>query len=215
METDLKDIYQLKEDFDKVNSSDNLAYIRFYENNQESIENIDITKNEEHYDSKLRLFSEYGISLVGGGFYTKGASVLAEAIPMFENAPNQDFDELKEISYFEHLLWCYGIALWETKQLNDSIKIFDRLVDYYPDNDKYRKWRNQLKANKISKITTPLWIICLIWLLGELTLFEQFESMTRFKLSLIGFILLLTVSFFEYYKYLTKNKKNTNAQQRL
>ena len=207
METGLKDIHQLKEEFDNLNSSDNLAYIKFYENNLDSIDRIDIEKDDDHYNAKLRLFSEYGLSLVGGGHYTRGASVLEKAIPMFENAPNQDFNKLKEISYFEHLLWSYGVALWETKRIESSIDVFSRLVDYYPDNDKYRSWLNGLKATKIKKYTKPLWIAITIWLVCDLTIFEKFESIVQFRLSIFGATLLVIVGLLELYIYITKRKK--------
>lgn len=207
MEPELKSIHKLKEEFDKLNSSDNSAYIRFYENNINSIDKIDITKDDDHYTAKLRLYSEYGLSLVGGGHYTKGASVLEKAIPMFENAPNQDFNKLREISYFEHLLWSYGVALWETKQIESSVKIFNRLVDYYPDNEKYRSWLNALKVIKIKKYTKPLWAVCMIWLIGELTVFEKFDTNTQFNLSIIGAGLLIIVGLLELYIYITKRQK--------
>lgn len=207
METGLKDIHQLKDEFDNLNSSDNLAYIRFYENNLDSIDRIDIEKDDDHYNAKLRLFSEYGLSLVGGGHYTRGASVLEKVIPMFENAPNQDFNKLKEISYFEHLLWSYGVALWETKRVESSIDVFNRLVDYYPDNDKYRSWLNGLKATKIKKYTKPLWLAIAIWLVCDLTIFERFESIVQFRLSIFGAALLVIVGLLELYIYITKRKK--------
>lgn len=208
----MKNTDEIQIEFSRLNQSDSRGIIRFYENNLDSIENIDISQNDDNYEIKLKILCDYGVSLVIVGNYSKGVEILKTAIPMFEYAPGQEQSKLKSNGYFENLLWSYGLALWETKKLNDSIKIFDRLVEYYPDNDKYRKWLNQLKANKISKITTPLWIVCMVWLFGELTIFEKFESTTRFKLALIGFILLLIVSFLEYYKYKTKNKKSTNAQ---
>ena len=67
----LKNIVQLKEEFDAIDSKDNLAYIRFYENNIDSIDNIDTTKDHDHYKAKVQLDSEYGLSLVGGGYYSK------------------------------------------------------------------------------------------------------------------------------------------------
>jgi hypothetical protein len=42
MDSELKDIHQLKKEFDDLNSSDKLAYIRFYESNIDSIDKIDI-----------------------------------------------------------------------------------------------------------------------------------------------------------------------------
>ena len=207
MTSEIKDIHTLKKEFDEVPSSDNLAFVNFYERNSHSVESININKDEGHYNAKLRLVSEYGISLFGSGQYTQAVKVLSEAIPMFENAPNQNRSDLKNISYFEHLLWSYAVSLSETKDLNDSIKQFERLVDYKPENDKYRNWLKALKGQKISKLIKPLWIFIFAWLIGEFTFFENFSSELQFRLSLIGGFLLLIAGGFELYIYLIKKKK--------
>ena len=113
------------------------------------MESININKDELHYNAKLRLVSEYGMSLFASGQDTQAVKVLSKAISMFENTPNQNKSDLKNISYFEHLLWSYAVSLFETKDLNDSIKQFERLVDYKPENDKYRNLLKDLKGQKI------------------------------------------------------------------
>jgi tetratricopeptide (TPR) repeat protein len=207
MTSEIKDIHTLKKEFDEVPSSDNLAFVNFYERNSHSVESININKDEGHYKVKLRLVSEYGISLYGSGQYTQAVKVLSEAIPMFENAPKQNGSDLKNISYFEHLLWCYAVSLSETKDLNDSIKQFERLVDYKPENHKYRNWLKALKGQKRSKLIKSLWIFIFAWLIGEFTFFENFSSELQFRLSLIGGFLLLIAGGFELYSYLIKKKK--------
>jgi tetratricopeptide (TPR) repeat protein len=182
MPSEIKDIQTLKKEFDEVPSSDNLAFVNFYERNSHSVESININKDQGHYNAKSRLVSEYGISLFGSGQYTKAVKVLSEAIPMFENAPNQNKSELKNISYFEHLLWSYAVSLFETKDLNESIKQFERLVAYKPENDKYRKWLKAIKGQKISNLIKPLWVFMFAWLIGEFTFFENFGPEWHYKL---------------------------------
>lgn len=207
MTTEIKDIYTLKKEFDEVPSSDNLAFVNFYELNSHSVESIDINKDEGHYNAKLRLDSEYGISLCGSGQYTKAVKVLFDAISMFENAPKQNKSDLKSISYFEHLLWNYAVSLYEIKALNDSIKQFERLVEYKPQNDKYRNWLKALKGQKISKLIKPIWTLIFVWIIGEFTFFESFDPQLQLTLSWIGVLLLVIVGGFESYVYLIKKKK--------
>lgn len=203
----VKDVQQLNAEFDKLGNSDNLAMIQFYEANLESINHIDTNQDNNHYDSKMRLQSEYGLSLVSAGYYTKALLVLADSIQMFENSPSIENDKIHTITYFEHLLWNYGVALWETKRIHDATLLFERLVRNYPKNEKYRAWLNGLKAEKIKKFTKPFWIICGIWLLGELTLFEKFDPSIQLTLSLVGVLLLVVVGIAELYIYLTMKKK--------
>jgi tetratricopeptide (TPR) repeat protein len=210
METIIKDANKLKEEFDNLHLTDNLAYVKFYESNIRSIELIDINKDTDHYRLKLRLLCEYGISLVGAGRFTNGSDVLMKAIKMFENAPNQDSEKLKDVPYFEHLLWYYGIALWETKNIDSAIEIFNRLVIFCPENDKYRNWLNGLKANKIRKYTSLLWVICGFWLVGEYTFFDKFATKTHLIISIIGLVLLLTTISVEFYIYMIKRNKKRN-----
>lgn len=203
----VKDVQQLNAEFDKLGNSDNLALIQFYEANLESINHIDTSQDNNHYDSKMRLQSEYGLSLVSAGYYTKALMVLADSIQMFENSPSIENDKIYTITYFEHLLWNYGVALWETKRIHDATLLFERLVRNYPKNEKYRAWLNGLKAEKIKKITKPFWIICGIWLLGELTLFEKFDPSIQLTLALVGVLFLVVVGIAELYIYLTMKKK--------
>jgi tetratricopeptide (TPR) repeat protein len=197
MISEYKTIQQLEDEFDLLTPSDNLAFIRFYENNKHSIENTDSSIDGLNDKFKLKLVCEYGMSLVDGGQYAKGVSILEKAIPMFENEPDNSKTDLKNNSYLEHLLWHYGFALWEIKQINDSIKIFKRLVNYYPENDKYRNWLTSLKASKIRKIANPIWIACFIWLLGDLIIFSKLDSQTRLFFSILGVSLLITVGIME------------------
>jgi len=207
MALEIKDIYTLKKEFEEIPSSDNLAFVNFYEHNRYSAERINTNKDEEHYNAKLRFISGYGISLSGSGQYTQAVKVLSEAIPMFENAPDWIKVELKSTSYIELILWNYAVSLYETKALNNSIKQFERLVEYKPKNDNYRNWLKALRGEKISKLIKPLWIFIAVWLIGELTFFENFSSELQFRLSLIGGFLLLIALGFELYIYLIKKKK--------
>jgi len=207
MNLELKNIQTLKKEFDEISSSDNLAFIRFFENNLTSIESIDPDSDEAHYNTKLRLNCEYGMSLSGSGKHVKAVEVLGKAIPMFEKAPNQDQSKLRNSSYFEYLLWSYVISLYETKALNEPITLLKRLVEYKPENEKYGSWLKALKAQKISKLRKPLWVLLFLSLVGELFFFERIDAIFEFNLSLIGGFLLLVVVTFEFYLYMTTRRK--------
>jgi tetratricopeptide (TPR) repeat protein len=124
----MKDIYQLKDEFDKIGKSDYLAMIKFYESNIVYINNIDIEIDSHHYDAKLRLQSEYGLCLVNAGYYSPAISILESSIKMFENSPTLNSDKLYTNTYFELLLWNYGIALWKQKKYQKPLYC---LKDWY------------------------------------------------------------------------------------
>jgi tetratricopeptide (TPR) repeat protein len=203
----LKDIKTLKEEYDKVPSSDNLLYVKFHEENLDSINNIDLHKDTAHYNVKLKLTCEYGISLFGSGQYTKAVKTLSEAIPMFENERNWTEEELKAVGYFENLLWYQAVSLYETNKINESIVLLQRLTNYYPQNDRYNNWLKAIKSQKITKSIRPLWFVAVAWVVAEFTVFENFDSRTQFILSIIGFALFAIGASFEFYNYIFNKKK--------
>jgi len=207
MEREQEKISKLMQEFSDLHNFSDLAFIKFYEKNKILIDSIDINKSDDNYNTRLRFLSEYGISLTGSGNYRKSVEILGQAIPLYENAPNPECEQFKEIPYVEKLLWNYGYALHQINQTKKSIEIFKRLNNLYPENDLYRNWYFGLKAINLSKIIKPMWIICFFWILGEVTFFEKFDRAIRFKLATIGVILYLSVALFQLYIYLTKKGK--------
>ena len=155
----MKNIQELKEEFEKVRSSGDRSFIKFYEANIDSIDDIDPTLNEDNYNVKLRLQSEYGLSLVGAGYYTKAIPLIEDSIFMFEELYRADINKLYGITFFELLLFNLGRACWETKNILKASLTFNRLVENYPENEKYRSWLNGLKVEKVKKIIRPVWIL--------------------------------------------------------
>jgi tetratricopeptide (TPR) repeat protein len=202
-----KDIYALKVESEKISLNAHEEYIRFYENNIDSIDNIDISFSDDNYYTKLRLFSEYGVRLVCAGYFSKGANVLEKAVPMFENAPEQDYESLKDSSYFGNMLWSYGLALHESKQTDKAIEIFQRLLTYYPENEKYRNWFYGLKVNRASKYSRPFYIIGLVWLVCYFTIFKSLKIDSLLFVTLISGLFLLLMAIMEFRILFLKKKK--------
>ncbi|WP_027421231.1 tetratricopeptide repeat protein [Crocinitomix catalasitica] len=218
MEREPKDILQLERELNGLNLDDPLAFINFYERNTNAIDSIEISKDAQHYYFKLRLFYKYGLNLAGRGEYTKSVTVLEKALKMFDRNPRINTEDGREIISIESLLWNYGASLWETKQIERSKTVFERLVKDYPNNDKYKKWLNGLLDERLSKITQPFWIVGGIWLVCELTIFKNFDSNTQFWLSIGGALILLTLLALELVGYLMKRKstrvhKNNNKSK--
>lgn len=208
----MKDIFELKEEYDKIEPSDNMNMIRFYERNIDSIKNININKGQEHYNVKLRLDCEYGLSLVNKGHYSKGVRFLEDAIQMFEKSANLDYEKLNEISYFESLLWNYGYALYQIKDYSKSFEVFKRLTSYYPKNDRYKAWLHELKLKRTAKILRLIWVLVVIWLVGEYTIFDKLNSQTQSVTNFFGIVILLLVIGTELYIYIEKRKKRHTTQ---
>ena len=164
----MKSIQELKDEYDQLGKADYLAMIKFYESNVDSIDAIDIAIDNVHYDAKMHWKSGYGMSLVSAGYYSQSTTVLEDSISMFENSPSIEPDKLYTINYFEHVLWNYGIALWENKNIPKAKMLFERLTKHYPDNEKYRAWLNGLKTQSLRKIANIVALIGALLLIGEM-----------------------------------------------
>jgi len=124
---------------------------------------------------------------------------------MFENAPNQDQTKLFGITYYEHLLWNYAIGLDRAKHFEDSVDAFKRLVECYPNNNKY--WLKDAKSYKIRKLLKPLWGICFVSLIGEFTFFEKLDTKIQFYLATIGAVTLVFTVMLEVWIYIIRMGK--------
>jgi tetratricopeptide (TPR) repeat protein len=202
-----KDIITLKAEFDNKIHHSHQDYIRFYEDNKDAIDSIDITLSSENYNTKMDLFCEYGVRLVCAGYFKKGAEILEKAVPMYEFAPDRNSDDLKNDSFFENLLWSYGLALHESKKSKTAIDIFQRLISYYPDNDKYRNWYFGLKIILIKKNLRPVYTIGIVYLICYFTFLRNSDSDMKFILAMISALFLLIIVTMELIIYMLNRKK--------
>jgi tetratricopeptide (TPR) repeat protein len=203
---EFKDIYQLKKEFDKLPEGNNLEYIKFYENNIDSIDTIDINKDSEHFNAKLRLVCEYGLSLTRHGIMKSGLKVLEEAIKMHENSPYIERLELKDVNYYQTLLWNFAIGLNNINDYKRAEVQFKRLVEYYPKNEKYKAWLISIKSKKIQKIKNPLWFIFLIWFVLKFIVSDKLSPEFKIWNLVFGISLLTVIFLFDGYFYWIKRK---------
>lgn len=201
----MKDFNQLIQEFEQLSKSDDLVMIKFYESNIDLIENTPYQPQE--FDHKLKMTGEYGLSLVSAGLYSKATKVLKSVIQQFKIIAERKDKDPYEITYFEHLLWNYGVALWEIKNTKETKIVFEELVKHYPKNEKYHAWLNGLKANKIQKINNVFLVIGAFYLVGNYTFFDKLNEDVQNILSWLSIPILITFLALELYIYLLKRKK--------
>lgn len=203
----MKSNQELKAEYDQLGKSDYLAMIKFYESNIDAIEAIDITIDNAHYDTKMHWQSEYGMSLVSAGYYSQAIPILKNSIAMFENAPSIESERLYSISYFEHVLWSYGVALWEIKNIPEAKQLFERLTKYYPNNEKYRAWLNGLKTQFLRKVANGVAFLGALLLIGEISIFERMNLDSNLPLFLLEILVVLVYISLELRIYLINKKR--------
>lgn len=208
----MKDIKLLKKECDNLKIDDNQAYIDFYENNMESIEQIDSNKDKEHFNVKLQFTSQFGTSLVGVKQYSRGKLVLMNVISTYEKSAEEDKRDLREWQSFENVLWNYGLALQLLDEDKLSYNVFNRLVKYYPESKIYRVWLKSLRLILLRKYVTTLTIVVILWVLSEFTIFNKLDSRIQDKLSFISDFLLGTWCVLTLYMYWLK-RENRKSQK--
>jgi hypothetical protein len=192
----------LETEFLKV-KDDSLSFIRFYENNIDAIEKLD-HNDEEQKGFKLKMNGDYGLCLASSGSTEKAVKVLAVFIPKFEKEAGLTEIELATTPYYEHLLWAFGSSLYYTDKVDETEKIFERLIKMQPDNQKYKNWLKETKEKRFSKIRKGLYISVFGWLAINLLFYKSFDIGLRGIFLLGGAFIFSATFILEIYIYLLK-----------
>lgn len=200
----MKDLVELENEFEDV-KGDSLSIIRFFENNRDDIEYLDASI-EPGKSFKSKLYGDYGLSLAVSGNTNKALKILDAFVPSFEKELENYSDEHKTLPYYELLLWTYGYTLHDVERYHDAETVFAKLVEFYPDNSKYKKWLAASKTNRYSKIRHMLWIGCFILLAIDF-LFEKgmAQGAKNAFWIMVGLTIILTLSL-ELYTYIINKR---------
>jgi tetratricopeptide (TPR) repeat protein len=182
---------------------DSLAFIRFYECNSDAIEKLD-DSDDEQKGFKQRMNGDYGLCLANSGTTDKAVKVLETFIPIFEKESGLTETELMATPYYEHLLWAFGSSLYYTDQVDETEKIFERLVKMQPDNQKYKNWLRGTKEKRFSKFRKGLYVSIFVWFAIDILFMKSMDSRLKGIFLLSGAILLGATVILETYVYLLK-----------
>lgn len=175
---------QLNIKYGLVDRKKDLEIIDFFEKNALTIQNLDEDKDPETFNTKTFLMSDYGYSLAKNGQSGKSIPILTEAIRLHEKDP--EFNEnIKSSTGYKKLVFLLGEALYKTKRIEESKKVFEKLIILAPDNESYKSWvigTLNYKRSQISKVTL---IAFIVWML----LFVLFRDSMSSQIRLTSYIL--------------------------
>lgn len=118
-----------------------------YKANLDLINNADLT-NLDEYAYAMKLTCDYAIFLKNSGHFNKGLLFLDEAIDMMEHFPDYQKKQLFDVPSYELVLFHNARAFYHLKYYNYSKPIFERLMNAFPGNDKYKSWIYRIKVKK-------------------------------------------------------------------
>jgi tetratricopeptide (TPR) repeat protein len=149
---------------------------------------IEETLYEDYEDLKIatRHLSDYGIMLYKSGYLNKALNYIELAIAKFENDRNINIADLLEEPLYEKLIFHRGMALYNLKKHNEANIDFQRLIKYFPNNDKYNSWIKGIKAQRYSLIEWGFAFFAIVCIILSMY-FEPKDGIIE-KLSLYGII---------------------------
>lgn len=206
----MEEIEKLLDECATIPGDDDLAFIAFFERKEQFIRSLD--QNEPNHRSLLiTLLGGYGISLQRCDRHTKALEVIPEAIELVkEQIELGDYDpELH--SFRENLHWSRGVCFYDTGKHAAASAVFEHLVAQEPDNALYNTWLNAARTAPIRKWRNRVWLVLLIWVLLEFSVFKLAGRPAQLYLSLFGFTLLVVAVVGEVYLYLLKNRKASST----
>lgn len=213
----MKTIQQFKEETDQLPSTDLLKHVEYYRKNGDLIFAIDETLDKGHYNAKIKLTSEYGMALAENQNYEEAFPILAKAIELMNNDPYDSEREERnpESTFYQHLLFWYGVTTYHTKRHPESKSTFERLLTIDPTNYKYKNWLQALKLEPLNKTSKLLGWIFFVIVIVKILLPDNISD----NLSSIYYptllVFALTYATLEGMKWNIKNKlKTTSANSR-
>ncbi len=136
-----EELQKLYEELYNETSRDPRIFIKMLEN---KIELVEKSKNEdkEEYVKVTKIIADYGSALAETGYFSKAVQNLNNAIVRMENEKELDISDLFEEPIYETSIFYRGLANFNLKKYKESTKDFKKLIDKFPNNDRYKNWYN-------------------------------------------------------------------------
>jgi tetratricopeptide (TPR) repeat protein len=141
-----------------------------FERHQALIEATDYNSSPETYTLYTRLTSDYAIALTDIESHKKAIPLLNKALSLLSNDTTIDKDNIKEINFYQAIIFRRGISNYYLKNYSESKKDFLLLTELYPDNIKFKTWLIAINKIFLNKIKNILWLLVAGFLLIEVFL---------------------------------------------
>jgi tetratricopeptide (TPR) repeat protein len=161
----MKTIQQFKDETDQLPSTDLLKKVEYYRKNGDLIYAIDEFLDKGHYNAKTKLMSDFGMALVDNHNYEEAYPILIKALTLMKDDPHESIrqEKITESTFYQHLLFSFGVATYYTKRMLESKNAFVELVALDPGNYNYGKWLEAIRILPLNKSSNVIaWIFTVI-----------------------------------------------------
>ena len=201
----LKNIWQLEEEFESMKGSSDSNFIKFYEDNLITINRLDEKLGGKNEELKIKIGSDYGISLISEGFKQKGLPYVEKSIKLLEKIAKEDNKDLREVQLYQHLLWYNAKTNFELGRYDESLQLFNSLIKMNTENKAFKAWKLSIYQIKSKKWVYLLLIVLIIIFLTEVIFAKVFEKEYEF-MSIINYSLIIIFTINQLYFYIMKKR---------
>lgn len=197
----MNQINKIYDEFFKIEPDDKSQIIKFYEENQLTLDNKNGFTDIDDFKDYMIILSQYIISLEKQGKYSKAILFSDKALNMIlENFESYEI-ELNNYNAYWSALTSKGRAHYNLKEYDKAISCFDKLVEWDAENDNFRNWLIASRHNKRNSINKYLYISATFLILTVLAIGDNVLD-KEIKLLLLKLaILLYAAAFINEYFY--------------
>lgn len=182
----MAEVLEIYSDFYKIDPDDSMSMIRLYEKNQLLLDNKSTFKDKEDFNDFTLLLGQYVISLEKMGKYSKAVNYSDRLLHLIDLKKDEFDINHKDFTTYWSIMTSKGRALYNLKDYKKSISIFEKLLEWDPENDNFKNWLNDSKSRKRNSINKYFYIIASIFIITEIFFGDQIGN-PKIKLYMSGF----------------------------
>ncbi len=187
--------------------------IEFYEKNSIFFNKIDHFKDKEELILYIEIVYNYVSSIYCTGRYNNAIDIIDQKIMLIDNEIQRlSADELKGNFYYS-LYFVKGMASNKLKDNKTAIEMFEKLIQYDNQNDRFKLWLNDSKYAQRMWFIRIITIICTFLITTQILfniLIPKQYFYPRIGFAVIGVLGILAVQTYEHYVRRSFRKKKTN-----
>ena len=184
--------------------------VKFYNDNAIIINNVHNFNSE--YD--LLAFADiyYGcmFCIIQKGQYNKAIDSIKNVLPVLEGGIDKYNVTRATFSNYVWLLWQQGIAYYNLRDYAQSIKLFNKVNEYEPANDKVKEWLEWAKWGRVTKFIPFLTILGFIGVMVNLFGKTFIPRDINLAISIVSVLILLSTLILNIYFKRKRLKKKSN-----
>ncbi|MHB9141759.1 MAG: tetratricopeptide repeat protein [Paludibacter sp.] len=179
----MTDIKQISDEiYDKEKTKSDRDFIDNYRKYETVIEELDYNSSEETYNRYSQIIADYGIALSNTRSFKKAIPIINQALDLFINNKKYTPDTLRNIQFYEVLLFNRAICNYYLDKFELAKPDFELLIKLYPDNTDYPKWIYGYKTRRLNQLRNILMYIVTASIVIECF----FENFTIWKYIFLG-----------------------------